>query len=313
MELIRGKNNLRSRHRPTAVTIGNFDGVHRGHQAILRQLRELADANDLLATVMAFEPMPREFFAPDSAPARLSRLREKLQALRDHGADQFFCLPFNAQVAGMAPETFVGELLVNGLGARHVIVGDDFRFGAKRSGDYAMLKRLGDEAGFSVTPMATVEVDGERVSSTAVRAALAAGNMDKACRLLGRRYSMTGHVTYGNALGRTLGFPTANIRPGRHVTPLSGIFAVWAHGIGDEALPAVASVGTRPTVAGSDALLEVHVFDFSGDLYGRLLRVEFVEYLRPEEKFPDLETMRVQMLDDAASARRILAARPAKL
>ncbi|MEM9056436.1 MAG: bifunctional riboflavin kinase/FAD synthetase, partial [Pseudomonadota bacterium] len=242
MELIRGKNNLQARHRPAAVTIGNFDGVHRGHQVILEQLRALADSDGLRATVMAFEPMPREYFAPAQAPARLSRLREKLQAFIDYGVDQFFCLPFNAAVANMEPADFVGDLLVRGLGARHVIVGDDFRFGRKRTGDFETLAALGRDGSFSVTPMATVLVDGERVSSTAVRAALSGGDLDKARRLLGRRYSMTGHVTYGKALGRTLGFPTANIRPGRRVTPLSGVFAVWAHGIGAQPLPAVASV-----------------------------------------------------------------------
>ncbi len=306
MELIRDIHNLRAHHHGCVATIGNFDGVHTGHHKVLEGLKADAARLKVPATVMCFEPTPMEFFRGDQAPSRLSRFREKFELLEAAGVDRLFCLRFDKAMASMAPEAFVRELLHDGLGVKHVVVGDDFRFGKNREGDFHLLERMGQDLGFSVDHTPTFAVDGERVSSSAVRAALELGEMAHAARLLGRPYDMIGHVIPGERLGRTLGFPTANIRPGRLVCPVSGVFAVRVRGIGPEPLPGVASVGTRPTVHGVDPLLEVHVFDFDGDLYGKLLRVDFIAKLRDEEKFDDVETMRQQMDRDAIEARRAL-------
>ncbi len=308
MELIRDMHNLRARHRDCAVTIGNFDGVHLGHREVLARLDERARALGVPATVLTFEPTPMEFFRGDQAPPRLSRFREKFERLRDAGVERLFSVRFDAALAAMPAGAFIESLLVRGLGARHVIVGDDFRFGRGREGDYALLERAGQQFGFSVDHTPTCTMDGVRISSSAVRAALRAGDLERAARLLGRPYDMIGRVVPGKRLGRDLGYPTANIRPGRLVSPVSGVFAVKVRGIADQTLPGVASVGTRPTVDGRGTLLEVHLFDFSGDLYGRLLRVDFYARLRDELKFASLDAMRVQMDRDAAEARAILAA-----
>lgn len=302
MELIRGLHNLRARHRGSAVTIGNFDGMHLGHQAMLRQLRERARALGAKATAMIFEPAPREFFQGDAAPARLSSLREKCMALAAAGAEQVLAVRFDRAFSRLAPQDFVHRLLIDGLGARYVLVGDDFRFGHDRSGDFATLEAAGAEHGFEVAAVPTVEVDGARVSSTRVRAALAAHDFDLARRLLGRDYVICGRVRHGNELGRELGFPTANFALKRRASPVNGIYVVRVRGIGH----GVASVGTRPTVQGKDRLLEVYCYDFDGDLYGRHLEIDFLHWLRDEVKFPDVETMRQQIANDAEKGREWL-------
>jgi riboflavin kinase / FMN adenylyltransferase len=307
VELIRGKHNLSPRHRGCAVTIGNFDGLHLGHRAVLERLTTRARALGVPSVVMSFEPTPREFFMGAAAPPRLSRFREKFSDLCTLGVDRLFCARFDAGLAALEPQDFIREYLVDGLGTRYLAIGDDFRFGKDRAGDFGTLKAAGAEHGFEVADTPSCMLDGVRVSSTAVRAALAAGDLALAARLLGRHFAMSGRVLEGRRLGRTLGFPTLNLRPGRRAIPVTGVFAVLVRGIADRPLPAVANLGTRPTFNGTEALLEAHVFDFAGDVYGRRIRVEFVARLRDEQRFGDLESLTAQMRLDAERARRILA------
>jgi riboflavin kinase/FMN adenylyltransferase len=303
MELIRGLHNLRPRHRGCVATIGNFDGVHLGHQFVIGQLAEKAAELGLPSLVMIFEPQPLEFFAPQRSVARLTRLREKLQALRRFAVDRVLVVRFNRAFADLAAQDFIDDVLVAKLGVRYLVVGDDFRFGHNRSGDYAMLQEAGRRLGFHVTHMHAFNVDGARVSSTRVRAALAAGDMALAEKLLGRSYRMSGRVAHGNKLGRQLGFPTANLFVHRHVTPVAGIYVVEMFGLDDDPLPGVASVGTRPTVDGTRCLLEVHLLDFNDDLYGRHVHVAFLKKLRDEERFESLEKLRDQIALDVQQAR----------
>ena len=307
MELIRGKHNLRPGHRGCAVTIGNFDGLHLGHRAVLERLIARARMLAVPAVVMSFEPTPREYFMGAAAPPRLARFREKFLGLVEQGVDRLFCARFDAAMAGLEPDDFIREYLVDGLGTQYLAVGDDFRFGRNRAGDFATLQAAGKAWGFEVEDTPTRILDGVRVSSTAVRAALAAGDLGLAARLLGRHYGMTGRVIVGRRLGRTLGFPTANLRPGRRVLPVTGVFAVLVRGVGERAWPGVANLGTRPTVDGSEPLLEAHLFDFDGDLYGRRIRVEFVARLRDEQRFDNVAELTAQMRRDAEDARRLLA------
>lgn len=287
-----------------ALTIGNFDGVHLGHRAMLDRLVTKARDRKLPCCVLTFEPHPREFFAPAAAPARLTRLREKLELIAEAGVDRVHVLRFGARLAALAADRFVEAVLLRGLGARWLLVGRDFRFGAKRSGDFAMLEALGPRQGCEVEAMQDVKQAGERISSSSVRTALAAGELAGAARLLGRDYSMSGRVAHGEKLGRTLGFPTANIVLRRR-PPLAGIFAVAVElEETHELLRGVASVGRRPTVAeNAPPLLEVHLFDWNGDLYGRHLRVKFLRKLRDEEKYDGLDALRAAIARDAEQAR----------
>jgi riboflavin kinase/FMN adenylyltransferase len=311
MQLSRGLRNCRPDDRGVAVAIGNFDGVHRGHQALVAAARSAAVGGERVA-VLTFEPHPREFLDPGQAPPRLMRLAEKCTALSALGVERLAVLRFNERLQRQSPEDFVREVLHTGLGARHVVVGEGFRYGCRRAGTVETLRAAGAELGFEVHVVPSVAVDGERVSSTRVRAALAEGDLAMAHKLLGRRYSVTGRVIAGRRLGRELGFPTANFRLHRSSAAMPGIYAVRVQGIdGRPDAAAVASLGTRPTVGGIEPLLEVHVFDYAGDLYGRRLTVEFVDRLRDEEKFPSLEALVTQMHADAARAREILAARAA--
>jgi riboflavin kinase / FMN adenylyltransferase len=286
------------------LTIGNFDGVHRGHRAMLDRLVEKARGLELPSCVLTFEPHPREFFSPQTAPARLSRLREKLELIAEAAVDRVHVLRFDAVLAALAPERFVEQVLRKGLGARWLLVGKDFRYGAKRAGDYVSLQASARLQGFELEAMADVAVDGQRVSSSRVRAALEAGDLAGAAKLLGRDYSMSGRVAHGGKLGRELGFPTANIVLRRR-PPLAGIYAVTAELEETHALlRGVASVGRRPTVRhNAPPLLEVHLFDWSGELYGRHLRVRFLQKLRDEEKFDGLEALRGAIARDAEQAR----------
>ena len=294
---------------PIALTIGNFDGVHLGHQAMLERLRHEAAARALPAAVMTFEPHPREFFAPDQAPTRLSSLREKLEILAALGVDRTYVCRFTYDLARTPPEAFVERMLARGLAVRWLLVGDDFRFGARRAGDFKLLQALATASGYEVESISSVTVAGRRVSSTAIREALAAGELDLATQLLGRPYSISGRVVAGDRLGRTLGFPTANIRMRHNRPPLQGIFAVRVHGIGPEPLPGAASLGVRPTIHAKGApTLEVYILDFDADIYGRHLRVEFLQKLRDEEKFADVETLRKQIARDVEDVRQVFAA-----
>jgi riboflavin kinase / FMN adenylyltransferase len=294
---------------PLALTIGNFDGVHLGHQAMLERLKREARARRLPAAVMTFEPHPREFFAPDQAPTRLSSLREKLEVLAALGVDRAYVCRFSFDLARTTPDAFVERMLVQGLGVRWLMVGDDFRFGARRGGDFGLLRTLAPRYGYEVQAMASVTAEDRRVSSTAVREALAAGELELAARLLGRGYSISGRVVAGERIGRTLGFPTANVRMRHNRPPLYGIFAVRVHGLGPDPLIGAASLGVRPTVdARGLATLEVHVLDFDRDVYGRHLRIEFVHKLRDEQKYSDLEALRKQIALDVEDTRRFFAA-----
>lgn len=303
MELIRDRHNLRPEHRGAAATIGNFDGVHLGHQAILGELRKQALMRDLPPVVVTFEPTPREYFAPQTAPPRLTSFREKFDMLGYHGVERMLVLRFNRALAQLPAEDFIREVLVEGLGVKYVVIGDDFRFGQGRRGDFRMLKEAGERYGFEVAATPTQTVHGERASSTRVREALQAGNLELARDLLGRMYRMCGKVVHGDHLGRELGYPTANLGRRRQKLPLSGVFLVRVYGLEDEARYGVASVGNRPTVNGRHDVVEVHLFDFSRDIYGAHIEVEFLEKLREEEKFPDLETLREHIRQDVNEAR----------
>ncbi len=288
---------------PTALAIGNFDGVHRGHAALVGRLVAVASELGLPPTVLTFEPHPREFFAPESAPARLTTLREKLELLADCGAAQAMVCQFNAAFAALTAEQFIERVLLAGLQVRHLIIGDDFRFGAGRRGDFALLQAAGREHGFAVEAMGSVVVDGERVSSSGVRDALATGDMERAARLLGRPYVIDGRVVHGDKIGRQLGFRTANIRIKHNPLPMTGVFCVEVGGLGDRPLPGVANLGVRPTLGGTRPLLEIHLFDFDRDIYGAHLAVRFVHKLRDEQRFPNFDALKAQIAADAAAAR----------
>jgi riboflavin kinase/FMN adenylyltransferase len=298
--------------RPTnAVTIGNFDGIHLGHQAMLARLTSRAASVGALPAVLTFEPHPREVFTPDSAPTRLTSLREKLEILRALGVAHVHICRFTKPFAALSAEEFVQRILVQGLNARYVLVGDDFRFGAKRAGDFALLRQLGEEYGFEAEALHTVEAAGQRASSTAVREALAAGDMAMAAQLLGRPYSISGRVVGGDQLGRKIGYPTANIQLKHNKAPVKGIFAVRVQGLEQPDWPGVASLGTRPTVhANGRPTLEVHLFNFNRSIYRQHLRVEFLHKLRDEAKFPDLDTLIAQIDLDAQQARTLLNVNP---
>jgi riboflavin kinase/FMN adenylyltransferase len=290
----------------SVVCIGAFDGLHLGHRALLRHAQQRAHALGVPLVALTFEPLPREFFLPHDPPPRLSLPRAKVEGLLGAGADQVGLLRFNQRMTAMSAQDFVHTLLVGRLQAREVWIGPEFRFGHKRGGDLPLLQAMGAELGFTAGQIQPVHCDdGERVSSTRIRAALRQGDFAHAERLLGRPYVIGGRVVRGKQLGRTLGFPTANLRFPK--TPaLSGIYATWVHGLTERPWPSVSSFGTRPTVQGVEPLLEAHLFDFNGDLYGRHLRVEFVAKLRDEEKFDGLDALTAQMQRDAATARQLL-------
>jgi riboflavin kinase/FMN adenylyltransferase len=306
MQLVRGLHNLKPAHRGCVATIGNFDGVHLGHQSVFRHLMEKGEAFDLPTTVVTFEPQPREFFQADTAPARLTRLREKLQAIHDVGIDRVVVLEFNKRLAAMHAEVFVQELLVEGLGARFLSVGDDFRFGRGREGDYSLLQQMGQEHGFEVENMNTYKLDADRVSSTRIRELLTEGDFVTANEYLGRSYRICGRVSHGDKRGRTIGFPTMNVNLHRRVSPLRGVYAVKVDGLEEASLPGVANIGIRPTVEGDPRyLLEIHLFNFDRSVYGAHVSVEFVQKLRDEKRFEDFDQLRQQILLDAEAAKKI--------
>jgi riboflavin kinase/FMN adenylyltransferase len=308
MQIIRNLQNLKPEHHGCVATIGNFDGVHLGHQAVLGQLAEKADQLCLPLTVVTFEPQPQEVFCPEQSPPRLTRFREKVQALRRYAVDRVLVLRFNKRFSQQSPEEFIQRLLINGLGVKYLVIGDDFRFGKDRVGDFEMLKAAGRQHGFEVVSMHTFLLDDERVSSTRVRAALAKGDLNAAEKLLGRTYRMCGRVAHGDKKGRTIGFPTANIHLHRINTPLRGVFAVELFGLEGEPFAGVANLGTRPTVGGMRTLLEVHLFDFKGEIYGRQVHVDFLLKLREERRFDSFDELKAQIQRDAEQARAYFAA-----
>jgi riboflavin kinase/FMN adenylyltransferase len=302
MQILRGLYSLDTQ--PVALTIGNFDGVHLGHQALLNELRTEARARNLQTAVVIFEPHPREFFSPHQAPARLTSLREKLELFSGLGIDRVHVCRFNAHLSSMVAEEFI-RALHEKLHAHFVLVGDDFRFGSGRAGDFGLMEKIGMRQGFSVKAMHTLAHDGVRISSTAVRAALVAGQMRTAQQYLGRYYSISGRVIHGDAVGRKLGFPTANIQLKHNIPPVHGVFVVLVHAEGLGVLQGVASLGVRPTVRHDDKpVLEVHLFEFKQQIYGKHLRVEFLQKLREEEKYPDVETLTRQIALDVEHAKK---------
>jgi len=303
MRLIRGLHNLHHSQLGSALTIGNFDGLHRGHHAVLRHLHQRAAEQQLATTVMTFEPTAQEYFSPRTAPARLQRLRDKLAMLQELEVDQVHCLRFDQELAELSADAFVRQILVEGLDVRYLVVGDDFRFGKDRSGDFAFLQQAGQRCGFEVVSTRTFLEGEDRVSSTRIRQALAEGDLAMAEQLLGRPYRICGRVSPGQQRGRTIGFHTANVRLHRVVSPLKGVFAVRVYGLGAEPLNGVANVGTRPTVDGSYCVLEIHLFDFDSDIYGHYLDVEFCSKLREEKKFESFEVLRQQIEIDVEQAR----------
>lgn len=306
MELIRNINGSLSPSRGCVVTIGNFDGVHLGHQSVIRQLGVYAQAHGLDSVVITFEPLPLEFFSPTSAPARLTGFREKIEFLQGLSVDKVVCLRFNATLASLSAEAFIEQVLVQGLAVRALIVGDDFRFGKNREGNTELLRQAGISHGFELIPAETYHYNGVRVSSSLVRGHLAIGDFDHASALLGRRYCMSGKVIHGDKRGKTLGFPTANLACNRVNSPLAGVYVVRVHGLEGGSYDGVANIGTRPVFAGEHMLLETYILDFDQDIYGRRITLEFLRHLRDERDFSSVEELCRQMEKDVQKARTFL-------
>ncbi|MDP4529746.1 bifunctional riboflavin kinase/FAD synthetase [Alkalimonas delamerensis] len=302
MEFIRGLHNIKAEHRGCVLTIGNFDGVHLGHQAVLHQLLTVAKDRQLPSCVMVFEPQPLELFAPDKAPARISRLREKYLELAKLGVDRLLCVNFNQRFADLAPDYFVEQLLLRQLGVQHLIVGDDFCFGKNRAGNFALLQQEAVRFKFGLTPTASLKQQTQRISSTAIRQALAADDLPLAHSMLGRPFSLTGKVRHGRRLGRQLGFPTANVWLYRKKLPVHGVYAIEADTVFGR-FQGVANIGSRPTVSGKTEQLEAHLFDFEGDLYGSQIEVLLRHKLRDEQSFASVDALQQQIQRDAAAAR----------
>ncbi|MEX1221969.1 MAG: bifunctional riboflavin kinase/FAD synthetase [Idiomarina sp.] len=304
-ELIRGIHTIRPQHRGCVLTIGNFDGVHLGHQAVLAQVLQQAQQRQVAATVMTFEPQPQELFQPQQAPARLTNWREKHIQLAAQGIERHLCVQFNCRFAALPATTFIEQVLVEKLGIEFLVVGDDFRFGRGREGDFKLLQQAGDEFNFQVVDTHSFRQQQRRVSSTAIRGELAAGDFGAAAAMLGRPYSCSGRVVHGQKRGRTIGFPTANVLLKRLKSPLQGVFAVNVTIENDltRVFPAIANIGTRPTVNGEQAQLEVHLFDQTMDLYGKHLEVTPTAFIRPEQKFASLTELQHQIKRDVEVAR----------
>ena len=303
MEIINGLHNLRSRHQGCVLTIGNFDGVHRGHRQLIDALCEKAKALGVPSMLMTFEPQPREFFAGTKLPARLTRFREKVYLLDQTPLDRLLCLPFNERTANIEADWFAKDFVVDQVGAKHLVIGDDFRFGRGREGDFALFERYGQIHGYSVSAMSTLLQGEARISSTLIRETLAAGNFTAATNLLGHEYFIMGRVVYGRQLGRQLNVPTANIRLQRYRAALEGVYCVTVEGIAGAVRHGIANIGVRPTVDGKEPLLEVHVFDYTGNLYGDLIKVTFKQKLREEQAFDSIDALKTQINQDIEQAR----------
>lgn len=304
MQLIRGLHNLTQPLPPSVVTIGNFDGIHLGHQQVLQQLKTIADKSSLCSAVIIFEPQPIEFFAPDKAPKRLSRFREKIAYLNSQEIDYLLCLKFDQPFSELSAEQFVQGLLVNRLSTRHLVIGDDFQFGKSRSGNFESLQVFGKQYGFEVDNTETLLFDGSRVSSTRIRESIQSDDFTLAAALLGRPYSLSGKVSHGQKLGRQLGYPTINIKMGSKTLIVKGIFAVMVKGIDNRVLQGVASLGTRPTVNGVDSTLEVYILDFNQEVYGYNVEVDFLYKIRDEKKFDSIEELTANIDQDVVLAKQ---------
>ena len=305
MELIRGLNQLSSKHKPSVASIGNYDGVHLGHQHVIKTLLAKSQELNAPSTVITFEPLAKEYFAPELT-ARLSSVEERARLLFELGVDRVLCIEFNAEFSSYSPEGFIRDVLLDGLGVKYLCVGDDFRLGKDRAGDFALLKNAGNQYGFDVTAHETFELDGQRVSSGRLRDALSDSNFELAEKLLGRPFIISGHVKRGRQLGRTIDFPTANIGLAGFTSPISGVFSVTVIHPEYGVIPGVANVGKRPTVDGNENRLEVHLFDFEADIYGDYLEVRFDSKIRDEKKFAIMDSLKEQIKRDAQIARRRL-------
>ncbi|MCJ8303173.1 bifunctional riboflavin kinase/FAD synthetase [Shewanella sp.] len=306
MELIRGIHNILPAHHGCVLTIGNFDGVHRGHAEVITKLVKKARQLNVPATLMTFEPQPQEMFRGDNAPARLSTLRDKIILLEELGIDRLVCINFNAKFADLSAQDFIDKLLVESLGVKYLVIGDDFCFGKQRKGNFEMLQSAGEKHQFAVVSTQSFVLGDKRVSSTEIRNQLAKGNLEQARRLLGHPFILCGRVAHGEKIGRTLGFPTANIALKRQVSPVRGVFAVKVYWDGSDIYDGVANVGFRPTVNGQVCQLEVHLFDFDDDLYGRTVEVELVAKIRDEKPFKSLDALKKQINNDADKAKALL-------
>ena len=310
MELIRSLHNLRDHHQKCVATIGNFDGIHLGHQAIISQLKEIAGKHDLPTVIITFEPQPQEYFSPGNAPARLTRLREKIEEMERLSVDRLICLRFNSELASLSPRDFVKRLLIEGLDIRHLVVGDDFRFGKDRQGDYATLEKMADEFGYQLEHTNTCSFAGERISSTRIRQALANDDLNLARELLGRDYAISGRVVHGDKRGKSLGFPTANMELHRLHSPVAGVYVTRVHimrrrqGTDETIHPAVTSVGTRPMFDGEGMRLETHILDFDESLYAKHIRVVFLKKLRAEDNFSNVDDLIKAIATDIENARQ---------
>lgn len=302
MKLIRGLHNLRPQHTSKVATIGNFDGVHLGHQKVINEVVKRARDRQQKSTLICFEPLPREYFFGEDAPARLTPLRDKFHLMKSLGIDQLLVLDFNEKMANMPATDFVQNVLVDGLQIERLKVGDDFKFGLNRQGNFELLEQMGVKLGFKVLNTNTLRDNDDRVSSTLIRQALQQDDLERVAELLGRPFSMGGIVIHGDKRGRQLGFPTANISIARRVSPVQGVYAVEVHGLDKEALPAVANIGTRPTVGGTGFLIEAHIFDFDGDIYGQRIEVILKRKIRDEKKFDGLDELVAQIAHDKQTA-----------
>ena len=303
MEIINGLHNIRPRHRGCVLTVGNFDGVHRGHRTLIEALCRRAEELGVPGMLMTFEPQPREFFPSTKLPARLTRFREKVHLLSQTRLDRLLCLPFNERTANIEAQWFAKDFIVDEVEAKHVVIGDDFRFGRGREGDFAMFETFGREFGYEVSAMSTLLRGKERISSTLIRQTLAAGDFAAATAMLGHEYFIMGRVVYGRQLGRQLNVPTANIRLQRYRAALEGVYCVTVEGVGDSVRQGIANIGVRPTVDGKEPLLEVHVFDYAGNLYGELIKVTFKQKLRDEQAFESIDALKNQIAADLEQAR----------
>jgi len=305
MKLIRGLNSFNLNSSGCVATIGNFDGLHLGHQRIISTLKNKANEMDIPLTIVSFEPLPAEYFMPES-PARIYPMRDKIRLLQTLGVDHYLCLKFDAAFAAQKPEDFVQTTLLDKLNVKYLAVGDDFRFGHQRKGDFQLLQEIGKLAGMTVVDTPTCKLNDKRVSSTRIRKHLEAGEIQQANHLLGSSYQLSGRVRHGDKRGRTIGFPTLNLKIPSHIAPSRGVYAVKVFGLEKYPINGVANLGTRPTVNGTENRLETHLFDFDADVYGRHICVELIEFIRGEKRFDDFEILKAQILDDAKQARSIL-------